>query len=240
MVRILLMTAAYLAVVTINALANILPLNGQTTGEVLNRLPVLFKPSGYVFSIWSVIYILLGIWIIGFWVRFRKSGVPSFQISFYFILSAIFNIIWLFLWHYEFFVWSIAAMMGYLLSLILLYQQYRNNEQKLTERLPVSINLSWISIAAISNIFYVLTYYNWNGWGLSNQLWTVILLTFATALALHVRFHYSDIPYPLVFVWTFIGVAVNHGTDELLVSTSSLFLSGVIITGILLIKKKPA
>lgn len=239
MFRLILMTIAFLAIVTVNALANILPINGQTTGEISNRLPVLFTPAGYVFSIWSVIYILLAIWIVGFWVRFKKDKkLPSPAISLYFILSAGANITWLLLWHYEYFAWSVVAMLVYLGSLILLYLQYNNNERKLTERLPISVNMGWISVATITNISYVLTYFNWSGWGLSNQLWAVIMLTLATAIALHVRFHYSDIPFALVFVWAFIGIAVKHGLDELLVTTASLFLSGVIVTGILLIKKK--
>lgn len=73
---------------------------------------------------------------------------------------------------------------------------------------------------------------------MSDQLWTVIMLTFATALALHIRFHHMDIPFALVFIWAFIGIAIKHGTDEMLVTTASLFLSGVILTGILLIKKR--
>lgn len=239
MFRIILMTIAFLAVVTMNALANSLPINGQTTGEISNRLPVLFTPAGYVFSIWSVIYILLAIWIIGFWVRYKKDKeIPSIGISIYFTLTAVFNISWLLLWHYEFFAWSIAAMVAYLISLILLYLQYNNNERKFTERLPVSVNMGWISVATITNISYVLTFYNWGGWGLSNELWTVIMLTVATAIALHVRFHHWDIPFALVFIWAFVGIAVKHGLDELLVTTASLFLSGVIVTGILLIKKK--
>lgn len=238
MFRLILMTIAFMAIVTINALANILPINGQTTGEISNRLPVLFTPAGYVFSIWSVIYILLAIWIAGFWIRYKKNHeTPAVAISFYFILSAAANIGWLLLWHYEFFIWSIAAMLVYLAALILLYLQYKNNESKLTERMPVSINLAWISVATITNISYVLTFHNWSGWGLSNELWAVIMLTVATALALHVRFHHSDIPFAAVFIWAFIGIAVKHGFSELLVTTASLFLSGVIVTGILLIKK---
>ena len=239
MFRILLMTISFIAVIAVNAMANILPLNGQTTGEISNRLPVLFTPAGYVFSIWSVIYILLAIWIIGFWVRLKKGQVPSMKITAFFVLSSLFNMGWLFLWHYEFFGWSIVAMIGYLLALIGLYLQYGNAECGLLERFPVSVNLGWISVATITNISFVLTYYNWSGWGLSDQLWTVIMLTVATALALHIRFHHSDIPYVLVFVWAFIGIAVKHQMDELLVTTASLFLTGVIVTGILLIKKRP-
>ncbi|AIY04738.1 membrane protein [Planococcus sp. PAMC 21323] len=238
MIRVLLMTIAFIAVVVMNTLANTLPLNGQTTGELSNRLSVLFTPAGYVFSIWGIIYLLLAVWIIAFWVRLRKGQSPSYTTALMFTLSCVFNISWLLLWHYEFFASSIIAMLGYLIALIFLYLQYGNSEKSLTERLPISINLGWISVATIANISFVLTYYNWSGWGLSDQLWTVIMLTVATALALHIRFHHMDIPFALVFIWAFIGIAIKHGTDEMLVTTASLFLSGVILTGILLIKKR--
>lgn len=238
MIRVLLMTIAFIAVIVMNTLANTLPLNGQTTGEVSNRLLVLFTPAGYVFSIWSIIYLLLAVWIIAFWVRLRKGQTPSYAMALTFTLSCVFNISWLLLWHYEFFATSIVAMLGYLITLIFLYLQYGNSEKSFTERLPISINMGWISVATIANISFVLTYYNWNGWGLSDQLWTVIMLTIATALALHIRFHHMDIPYALVFIWAFIGIAIKHGTGEMLVTTASLFLSGVILTGILLIKKR--
>jgi len=40
-------------VITANGLANALPFNGLTTGEVSNRFGALFVPAGYVFSIWG-------------------------------------------------------------------------------------------------------------------------------------------------------------------------------------------
>ena len=46
-----------ISTVIINALANIVPFNGQTTGEISDSFPVYFVPAGYVFSIWSVIYL---------------------------------------------------------------------------------------------------------------------------------------------------------------------------------------
>ncbi|AUD13359.1 hypothetical protein CW734_06220 [Planococcus sp. MB-3u-03] len=239
MIRVLLMTLAFIAVVTMNALANILPINGQTTGEISDRVPVLFTPAGYAFSIWSVIY-FIGYLDHRLLAALEKGVHPSAKVSLYFILSAVFNIAWLLCWHYEFFIWSITAMITYLLSLIALYLEYGNDERGFTERLPVSVNLGWISVATIANISYVLTFYSWSGWGLSDQLWTVIMLTVATALALHIRFHHSDIPLTLVFIWAFVAIAVRHGMDEMLVSTAALFLSGVLLTGILLIKKKPA
>ncbi len=66
MFRIIIMTFSLIAVVLVNAAANIMPINGKTTGEISNSLPVLFTPAGYAFSIWAVIYLLLAIWLYGF------------------------------------------------------------------------------------------------------------------------------------------------------------------------------
>ncbi|HUX75730.1 MAG TPA: tryptophan-rich sensory protein, partial [Anaerolineae bacterium] len=48
---------AVLVTIAINGLANALPLNGQTTGEISDRFQVYFVPAGYVFSIWGLIYL---------------------------------------------------------------------------------------------------------------------------------------------------------------------------------------
>jgi len=90
--RFVLVVVSLLAVILINALANILPINGQTTGEISNRLPVLFTPAGYVFSIWGLIYALLIIWVIGLWRnRVYKDDLFDKR-SLLFIISCFFNI----------------------------------------------------------------------------------------------------------------------------------------------------
>ncbi|MFB9324798.1 hypothetical protein ACFFSY_02440 [Paenibacillus aurantiacus] len=53
-----------IAVVAVNALADWLPINGLTTGEVSAKYPVLVTPAGYAFSIWSLIYALLAGFVI--------------------------------------------------------------------------------------------------------------------------------------------------------------------------------
>lgn len=238
MLRYILVIVSLLAVITTNALANILPLNGQTTGEISNRLPVLFTPAGYVFSIWSLIYLLLIIWVIGLWRnRFNKDAWFERR-SLLFIISCVFNIAWIFLWHYEYFLLTVVAMVSLLLTLIILYRTYSVQDNRLSSRLPISIYLGWISVATIANISYVLTVYEWSGWGLSDPLWAVIMMTIGAALALHIRFHHYDIAYPAVFIWAFIGIAVRNGFEELLVMTAALFLSAVLLVGIIFIRKK--
>ena len=49
----------FIVTIVVNGVANALPLNGVTTGELSDIYGNLFTPTGYVFSIWGVIYVLL-------------------------------------------------------------------------------------------------------------------------------------------------------------------------------------
>ncbi len=47
--RQLLIVATFVFAIVINAAANIVPINGQTTGEISDRFQVFVVPAGYVF-----------------------------------------------------------------------------------------------------------------------------------------------------------------------------------------------
>lgn len=235
--QVILMTVGLVLTIAVNALANTLPINGQTTGEISNRLPVLFTPAGYVFSIWGVIYVLLAIWIITIAFQLKNNQPPTWKRTTLFLLSCFFNIGWILSWHYEYFLVTLVMMIGLVATLAILYSSYPRSDNEWKERGPISVYLGWVSIALVANISYVLTYFEWDGFGLSDQLWTVALLTFATALALHFRYHYRDRIMQLVYIWAFIGIALKLGFDELLVSAAAIFLSGVLVVGILYLNK---
>lgn len=224
-------------VIAINFLANIIPLNGQTTGEISNRLPVLFTPASYVFSIWAIIYILLFIWII----KMRRGDTSHWRLHKQRLslinISGIFNILWIASWHYEYFTISVLLMISLLITLILLYKTYPYIRNKWYERAPISLYLGWIIVAVVANISYLLTYISWSGFGLSDALWTVIMMTIATALVMHMRFHQHDFVIPAVAVWAIIGIAIKNEFEELLVSSSALFLAITILFSIIFIKK---
>ena len=54
----------YLRTIVVNGLANALPMNNRTTGELSDMYPNLFVPAGLTFSIWGLIYLLLAIFVI--------------------------------------------------------------------------------------------------------------------------------------------------------------------------------
>ncbi|TFF88271.1 MAG: hypothetical protein EU550_01615, partial [Promethearchaeota archaeon] len=152
----------FIATIVINSLANILPIGYGNTGVLSDDIPNLFVPIGLTFSIWSVIYILLGLFVI-YQARdvFKKEGEKidmPFQdkISFYFILSSVANIVWIFLWHYKQIFLSLIAMLVLLISLLVIYISLNigkaevSRNVKLFVHLPFSVYLGWITVATIA------------------------------------------------------------------------------------------
>lgn len=227
--RFILNLIATVLVVLVNALANILPINGQTTGEISNRLDVLFTPAGYVFGIWGLIYFLLFIWTIRQFPASRRNLPVYEKATPLYLLSSALNIAWILLWHYEFFMLTVFVMIGLLLTLIKLYHLIKKEDHSVWDLLPFSVYLGWISIATIANISYYLKDKGWNGLGLSHVTWTLIMLLVATTLAIYFHFQNEDRIYPLVFVWAFIGIGVKNAASHPTVSTTSYVLSAIIL-----------
>jgi benzodiazapine receptor len=208
----LVLVLGYLAVVAVNALANILPINGQNTGDIANRIEVLFTPAGYVFSIWGLIYILLAMWLLRQFPKSRRTLPVYTKIGGLFLLTCVFNVGWILLWHYNWFLLSVPVMVGLLITLIVIYLRIRSVQPQAAwlDRLPFSVYLGWISVATIANISYVLVEYDWGAWGISPVNWTIILIAIATILGTIFRLREQDRAYALVFVWALFGIGVKQ------------------------------
>lgn len=221
------MIVAYIAMVTVNVLSNTLPINGQTTAEISDKLTVLFTPAGYVFSIWGIIYVLLAIWLF-LQVKNRNTELrASDKVSLLFTVSCVLNIAWLLTWHYEYFALSIVVMLLLLVTLILLYKQYATTDSRFGGRFPFSFYLGWISVATIANMSYTLKYYDIS-LGINEVTGTIILLIVAAALAISGRYLSNDPYFAIVFVWAIIGIAARN-TEQSIVITSYIMAAIIFI-----------
>ncbi|WP_455675726.1 tryptophan-rich sensory protein [Pradoshia sp.] len=237
--RKILNTIFFLLVIITNALANLLPINGKTTGELSNQINVLITPAGYAFSIWSLIYVLIGIWIIRQFIGDKGDSAVYTNTSAWFILSSLFNIVWIIVWHYELFMISVIIMLLYLVSLIMLYRKLTEAGPTFFDKAPFSINLGWISVATIVNIAYVLKFNGWDGFGLTDETWTVIMLIVGTILAVIFRLKERDFLYPLVFVWAYIAIGVkNYGEPDLAAYTAFILAGIILVADIIPWRKK--
>jgi benzodiazapine receptor len=234
MIRQALVVVATLAVITVNVLANALPLNGQNTGEISDRFDILFVPAGYVFSIWSLIYLGLIAYSIFQASPGQRENPRLRRIGYLYVLSSIANIVWLFLWHYEVFTLTLVAMVTILLSLILIYLRLDVGRSRVSRgerwsvHVPFSIYLGWITVATIANTSQVLFFINGNDWWLPPEAWTLILLAVGIGLATAASWNRRDFAYSLVLVWAYIGIGVEQA-DNQLVSISAYVAAALIL-----------
>jgi hypothetical protein len=75
-------------------------------------------------------------------------------------------------------------------------------------RAPLGLYLGWISVAAIANIAGALVGIGWDGFGISPNVWSLVILVVAAALALAGLWRDGDGVFALVFVWALVGVKV--------------------------------
>ncbi|TQE91198.1 hypothetical protein [Ureibacillus terrenus] len=211
----------------------------KSTIEIINRLPLLISPASYVYIFWFFLFIVLFIWAFSYSKNRKSESFVSPLQTILFFIAMLLQILSIYLWNKEMLFYSLICIGLQLFALFALYLTYPMQGDYLKKRMPIAIYFGWTTFIFIINACYLLVYNEWNRFGLSDALWAVIILTFATLVALHLRYHHHDIAYPLVFVWCFIGIAIANGFDELLVTTSALFLSGVLIVGVLFMKKNP-
>ncbi len=231
------------ATIAINALANALPLNGQTTGEISDRFQVFFVPAGYVFSIWGLIY--LGLVAFGVYQALRAQGDnPRLRsIGWLFVGSCVANIAWIFFWHYELFPLTLVAMLTLLALLIVIYLRLGIGRTQVSAaenwcvRVPFSIYLGWITVATIANVTDLLDYLHWSGWGIRPEVWAVIMLVAGLIITALVILTRGDIAYGLVIVWAFIGIAVKQAATPLVANTAwvmAALVAVVLVLGFIL------
>ncbi|MGD8626101.1 MAG: tryptophan-rich sensory protein, partial [Anaerolineae bacterium] len=188
-IRQILVVLATVGIITVNGLANALPFNNKTTGEISDSFDVYFVPAGYVFAIWGLIYLALAAYTIYQALPAQRDNPRLQRIGYLYVLSCVANGVWLVLWHYEQFAWTMVAMGALLLLLIAIYlllgigRTPVSRAEKWFVHVPFSIYLGWITVATIANATSLLDSLNWDGWGIGPEWWAVIMLVVATIIA---------------------------------------------------------
>jgi benzodiazapine receptor len=238
---------ATVALIVVNVLANALPLNGVTTGEISDRFDVYFVPAGYVFSIWFVIYVGLIAFTVFQALPGQRDNPYLRRIGYLYALSCAANVAWLFLWHYQVFALTLVAMLALLLLLTAIYLGLGIGQARVVAlekwliHVPFSVYLGWITVATIANVTSLLDYLGWNGWGIAPQTWAVIMLVTGTAIAAAVSLTRGDVAYVLVIVWAFAGIAVKHADTPVVSITAwvtALIVAATLIAGVPLARQR--
>jgi hypothetical protein len=233
---------AYLIMLACNVLANALPVGGLNTGQVSGLYPNYFVPAGYVFSIWSIIYLLLGAFVVSRFFKTELAAPCAKRLNLWFIISSLANAGWIFAWHHLYIGLSMLIMVVILISLMVIYRELAGipmkKNQAVYTRLPFQIYLGWISVATIANMTALLVALKWGGFGMPEPLWAAIMVLIAGMLGAYMHHRFKDYAFALVVVWAVAGIFVRQQVlpetaDTLLRITTAMVAGGLALTLIL-------
>jgi hypothetical protein len=218
------------AVVAINILANTLEFNGQTTGDVLRGRPVYFQPAGWTFAIWSLIYLLLFVFVVYTFLPIGR-GAPWLRIvGPAFLVANAANIAWLLLWHWERWTLTLVAIIALLVVLALIYWALRRGrgaraQPPTAERLmvwtPFSVYLGWVTVAVLANISVWLDRTGSDLWGMGGRWAAVALAGIAVLATALLILWWRDPTYAVAVGWGLLGVVAEQWDRSKLVSLAA-------------------
>ncbi|MFU8793462.1 MAG: TspO/MBR family protein [Acholeplasmataceae bacterium] len=198
-------TFSYGLMLFLNGLANTLPINGQTTGQISDRYENLFAPAGLTFSIWGLIYIFLGVYVYLVWKDEGESQNVGRQKLF--ILSSLLNGAWILSWHYDALLLSLLIMLGLLVTLIILVLSI--DQKNTIIRVIFHTYVGWITVATIANVTIYLVSLQLS-FLQSDDLWTVFILWVGVILGILTAYRLKSVTYLLVLSWAYIGIYIKH------------------------------
>lgn len=200
----------YLGMLIMNYLANKLPLNHRSTGDISNEYKSLFTPSGITFSIWGVIYLFLGLFVFQTILSSQAEISHTFKepLMIVFILSSIFNVLWLVMWHYDKIFISTLVMILLFATLLVGYLMIPNSD--MITKTPFSLYTAWVSVALIANITILLVKHNFSGFGIKPEIYLLIILLVAATIGITTIITMKDMIFGFVYLWAFLGILIKH------------------------------
>ena len=235
----------FVGVIAVNALANILPINGYNTGQISAFYPNAFVPAGFTFSIWGIIYLLLLSYTIGFTFysiksqQHPKAFILIERINIYFLWTCVFNMSWIVAWHYLQIELSVLIMLLFLSTLIQLFLKSKimahdlNRTQRIILQTPFIVYLGWISVATIANITALLVAYKWTALNIAPAYWSATMILIAIVLAVLMLRKFKVVEFALVVAWALWGIYNAQGPAAPILAKLTAVGIGILITAAL-------
>jgi len=232
---------ALVTTIAVNYLSNTGMLNGNTMKTMSDKYFNYFTPDGYAFSIWGLIYLgLLGFVVYTGRSLFKPNTEEKVvsKVGWWFVLSCIANSLWVVAWLYDLTGASVLIMVVLLISLlkIIVNTQMELDSQPFAKYIflfwPFGLYAGWISVALIANISAFLSKINWDGWGVSEVNWTIIMICVAGLINIMMISMRNLRDYGLVGVWALLAIAAaNYGNPE----STAIVYTCYIVSAVLLV-----
>jgi translocator protein len=228
--RALLVVAATAGVIVFNFLAATGRLNGVDTGAISAKYPTPVTPSGYAFSIWSLIYV--GLIAFSIWQALPANRDRFSNIRSFYILSCALNCGWLYMWHSD--QIAVCSLLLFLLAVVLFFiNLYLRRTEGAGDywfvKAPFGIYFGWVTAATLVNFAILLVYWRVE---LSPGAWTGIsvgLILVAAILGVVLRIRLNNYLYPLAIAWALAAIGVKQSGNTAVVAASAVGMIACLI-----------
>ncbi|HEX5025096.1 MAG TPA: hypothetical protein VFV68_07475 [Agriterribacter sp.] len=211
---------------------------GNTVKTVSDGYKNLFTPAGYAFSIWGFIYMLLFAFVIYQGIGlFKKRDDDDFvlKIGWWFVASCMVNSMWVVVWVYEFIGLSVLIILILLFSLLKIVVNTNMANGKASPQtkvfvwLPFSIYSGWVTVASIAAVAAWLTKIEWNGFGIPEVTWTIVMICIAGAVNLFMTWNRNMPLFSLVGVWALLAIAVANRYENPVIVQAACLASVILL-----------
>lgn len=210
-------TIAFFLMIVVNILANLVPFGIGTTGAVSQKYENLFTPAPITFFIWGVIYIFMALFIVYQWGwldKGRRSNLIRKRIGLWFAITCLLNTAWIFAWHFDAILLSFILIAALLLTLTVIVEKripFRASAlETVSVRVGFDIYFGWIIVAVIANACVLLTKLGWNGFGISDLVWMILLLAASTLIGIAAVLFRHRTYAALTMIWAIVGIMIRH------------------------------
>lgn len=196
----------------------------------------LIVPAGYAFSIWSIIYIALIVWPIYRYIKVPEYHIMWLSVHRWYAANVVANGMWLVAASFDWQIISVGIILFMLFTLVKIYYALNILEQLgrtryWVDRFGFSVYFAWITLATALNFSSALSFYEWNGWGISELSWALIILPVAIFITMKVSWKFKDLAYAAVPIWALIALVVKQWEAY---PTLGYFAAGLLISLVLL------
>ena len=202
---------AFLVTIAVNGLGASGFINGMSQKDISNKYHTLITPAPFTFSIWGLIYSLVLVTLIMMIVKEKDTDVKKLINIFtpVFLLTSLFNILWIVTFSYEKIGISTILIFALLISLTTINERLFEHRDEVPYKLTgLSFGLyaGWLTIATVVNISAFLVSIDWNGFGIADTVWAVIILLIALIIVILISMKLKNAVYPLPVAWAFFGI----------------------------------